>query len=132
MASTSRSDGFSLVEILVALLIMSLALLAVAPLFVHAAKETASSGDMGTVGALAVQRMELIKQTAFTGLTAGGNLTSNQTGFFDTSNAGFTVRWTVTDNASPATLKTVQVRVVASRAAVGLPKEITLTSVSAQ
>lgn len=130
--TTSRSSGFSLVEILVAMLILSMALLAVAPLFIHASKETSVSGDLGSVGALAVHRMELIRQTTFVTLTAGGSLTSNQAGFFDTSNAGYTVRWTVTNNATPTTLKTIQVRVVAARAPVGLPKEITLTGLVAQ
>jgi hypothetical protein len=111
---------------------LSLSLLAVVPLFVYASKETAAAGDLGSVGAIATQRMELIRQTAFINLPAGGSLTSDEAGYYDTSNAAYTVRWMVTDNASLATLKTIQVRVVATRAPVGLPKEITLTGIAAQ
>jgi len=129
---TRRSDGFTLVEVLLALFLIGLALVAAAPMFISAVKETASGADLGSVGARAVDRMELLRQSDFFSLAAGGDLASNVSGFSDTGDPNFTVRWQITDNASPATLKTVSVRVIATRVAMGLQKEITLTSLRAR
>ena len=125
----SRSDGFSLIETLLAMFLLSLALLFVAPLFVYARKATAASGDIGSTGAIAVRRMELLRQTPFLGLTAGGSLTNDVAGFFDNSTAGYGVRWLVTDDANPAVIKTIQVRVVSTRAVLGVAKVVTLSAV---
>ena len=125
---TKRSQsGFSLVEVLVALVLLGFGLLAVAPLFVYATRETAASSDYGTAGSLAVRRMELLRTTPFKSLTAGGSLTSNTTGFYDTTDARSTVRWTVTDNATPATIKTVVVRAISMRQPEGPAKVVELT-----
>lgn len=129
---THFRNGFSLVEVLLALFLLQVALIALAPLFIIASQSTATAGDMGSVGALAVQRMELLREIPFDTLTAGGSLTSNVTGFFDNSDPDFVVRWRVTDNASPATLKTIDVRVFATRAVMGLAKESTVTCVVAE
>ena len=90
--------------------------------------ETTSAGDMGDVGALASQRMELLRNVPFDNLTAGGSLTGNTTGFFDNSSAGFVVRWRITDDATPPSVKTITVRAIAMRQVVGERKEITLTT----
>ena len=121
--------GFTLLEILVAVFLVGIGLLSVAPMFVYVTKSTASSADLGTVGAAAVQRMEVIRSIPFSDLAAGGSLTTNNTGFVDTSAPDFVVRWTVTNNATPATRKTIVVRALATRRAVGLQKEIVLTTV---
>ena len=71
MSTTQR--GFSLIEILVALLLMQIALLALVPMFVVATRSTTSAGDLGTVGVIATQRMELLRQTAFTALAAASD-----------------------------------------------------------
>ena len=130
---TRATEGFTLVEVLLALFLMWIGLMAAAPLFVYSVKETSSGADLGSVGALAVGRMELLRQAAFSGgLTAGGSLASNVVGYSDTSNPNFTVRWQIVDNGIPVTLKTLSVRVIATRQAMGLRKEITLTSLRAQ
>jgi Tfp pilus assembly protein PilV len=124
--------GFSLAEVLVALSLMWIALMAAAPLFITALKETASGADIGSVGAAAVDRMELLRGTDFYSLAAGGSVASNVSGFSDTANPVWTVRWQITDNATPATLKTISVRAIATRQVIGLQKEITLNSVRAR
>lgn len=130
MTTTTRRSGagFSLVEVLLALVLLQIGLLAVAPLFIYATQASASGADMGTVGAAAVERMEVLRATEFDTLTAGGSLTANQTGFFDTSDPDFTVRWEIVDDATPPTQKTIRVRALANRQVVGLPKEVTLVS----
>jgi hypothetical protein len=125
------SGGFSLVEALVALLLLTLGLLATAPMFVYASKVTASGADMGRVGSIDVRRLEILRASGFSSLTAGGSLTSNVTGYFDTSVPQYTVRWTVADNATPPTVKTVTVRVLDTRTIVGAAKEITLVTLRA-
>ncbi len=125
-------QGFTLVEVLIALALMFVGLLAAAPMFIFAMKETAAGADMGTVGAAAVDRMELLRAGDFYSLTAGGNLASNVSGYSDLANASYTVRWQIVDNASPATVKTISVRVIATRQAIGAPKETTLTSLRAR
>lgn len=120
--------GFTLVETVVALSLMSVIILAAAPMFIFAMKETAAAGDLGVVAAAAVDRMEFLRTINFNSLTPGGSLTSNVSGYSDTSDPDFTVRWQIADNTSPVTVKTIDVRVVASRSPIGRPKQITLSS----
>ena len=74
-------------------------------------------------------RMERLRQTPFKTLNAGGSLTSNVTGFVDASDPTYLVRWTVVNDATPPVLKTIQVRALARKAIVGLPKEVRLICV---
>ena len=127
-----RSPGFTLPEVSIALFVVGVGLLALAPLFIQGARVTASSMDMSISAAAAVERLELLRATGFNSLTAGGSVTSNVTGFFDTSNPDVTVRWTITDNASPATLKTIAVRAIATDSPMGLPKQTDLVTVRAR
>lgn len=124
--------GFTLVEVLLALALMFAGLLAAAPMFVFAMKETAAGADLGSVGAAAVDRMELLRAGDFYSLPAGGSLASEVSGYSDVSNSAYTVRWQIVDNASPATVKTISVRVIATRQAIGAQKETTLTSLRAR
>ncbi|PYS97208.1 MAG: hypothetical protein DMF50_01425 [Acidobacteria bacterium] len=132
MSRRREAGGFTLVEVLLALSLMFVGLIAAAPMFVFAMKETAAGGDMGYVGAAAVDRMELLRATDFYSLPAGGGTASNVSGYSDAADARFTVRWQIVDNASPATVKTITVRAIATRQAIGLQKEVTLTCLRAR
>jgi prepilin-type N-terminal cleavage/methylation domain-containing protein len=127
MTTKRTQSGFSLVEVLVAVVLLAFGLLAVAPLFVFATRETAASADYGTAGALAVRRMEMLRTVDFNSLAAGGSLTSNTAGFFDTSDPRSTVRWTVANNATPTTVKTIVVRAISMRQPEGPAKVVELT-----
>jgi Tfp pilus assembly protein PilV len=120
--------GFTLVEVLLALGLLFIGVVAAAPMFIFAMKETAAGADMGSVGAAAVDRMELLRASDFYSLPAGGSLSSNVTGYSDATSAVYTVRWQIVDNASPATMKTISVRAIAARQAMGPAKEVTLIS----
>jgi len=76
--------------------------------------------------------MELLRAGDFYSLPAGGGTASNVSGYSDAAAARFTVRWQIVDNASPATVKTITVRAIATRQAIGLQKEVTLTSLRAR
>lgn len=125
----AQDAGFTLVEVLLAVFLMGIALVYAAPLFVTAVRENAAGADFGSVGAMAVDRMERLRAIDFQGLAAGGSLSAGVNGYSDASSPAFTVLWQIVDNGSPATEKTIAVRVVAARRAMGQAKEITLTTV---
>lgn len=127
--TTTRESGFTLVEVLVALFLITIGVLAAAPMFIYATQGNAVGADFGSGGALGVERMELLREQDYSALAAGGSLTANTAGYFDTSDPDYTVRWQITDNASPANTKTIEVRVVANRTVVGRAKSVTLTSI---
>jgi len=108
--------------------LMFVGIMAAAPLFVFAMKESAAGADLGSVGAAAVDRMELLRSGDFYTLAAGGSLTSDVSGYVDASSTRYTVRWQIADNASPATVKTISVKATAARQAMGPAKEVTLTT----
>jgi len=123
-----KEEGFTLIEALVAMFLLAIGLLSVAPMFVVGIRSAAASGDMGIVTARATERLEVLRGTGFASLPAGGSLTANVAGYFDASRPDVTVRWTVTDNATPATLKTIVVRALATRQVLGQPKETTVST----
>jgi prepilin-type N-terminal cleavage/methylation domain-containing protein len=124
-----KSEGFTLLEVVMALAIMAIGLIATAPLFVIAAKENAGGGDRGTVGVLAVERLEQLRGLHYYSLTNGGSLDASVAGYSDTSNPGFEVRWLITDNpGAPAGLKRIVVRALADHQVMGRPKEVTVVS----
>lgn len=131
-AVTDRASGFTLLEVLLALFLMIVALIAAAPLFAYAMRGTATGADLGSIGARAVDRMEVLRESDFNALAAGGSLTTDLTGYSDISDARFTIRWEIVPNGSPATLKTIGVRAIAMRTTSGLQKEIVLTTVRAR
>jgi type II secretory pathway pseudopilin PulG len=120
--------GFTLLEALVAIFFTSVALLAAAPLFVHASHATDASADMGAVGAIALDRMEQLRQELWRNLGTGGSLTSNVTGYFDDSDPDFLVRWEVSDNASPSQTKTITVLVLPLTDQRGPRRSVEITS----
>lgn len=126
MSAPKHDTGFTIVEVVVALSLMFVVLMAAAPMFIFAMKENASAGDLGVAGAAAVDRMELLRAVDFNLLVAGGSIASNVTGYSDVSDPEVTVRWQVADNANPVTEKTIQVRAFSSRRPMGRAKSITL------
>ena len=95
------SQGFTLLEVLIAVFLIGIGVLAAAPMFVYAMQGNATGADLGSVGAVAVEHMELLRSQDYVSLPAGGSLTAGVTGYTDTSNPEVTVRWLITDNASP-------------------------------
>ena len=126
--AAAGARGFSLVEVLVALFLIGLGVLAAAPMFIYAMQGNATGADFGSVGAIAVERMEQLRSQTFVNLPAGGSLTVSQTGYSDLTDPDYILRWRITDDATPPTLKTISVRAIAVRQVVGERKEITLTT----
>jgi prepilin-type N-terminal cleavage/methylation domain-containing protein len=130
--TTGSDQGFTLLEILVAVTLLAVVVLAVAPMFVMAVERTAAGADLGRVGALAVERMELLRGVPLDSLPAGGSLVSDVsvggTPYFDGSEPGYSVRWQVVDNATPVGGKRLTVRALTLRQVSGVPKETTLSA----
>jgi prepilin-type N-terminal cleavage/methylation domain-containing protein len=124
-----RAEGFTLVEVLIAMFLIGIGVLAAAPMFIYAMQGNAVGGDFGSVGATAVEHMELLRSQDWGTLTAGGSLSTSVANYFDTSDPDVTVRWSITDNTTPAQTKTIQVRAVANRQVVGERKDVTLTTI---
>ena len=125
-----REAGMTLVEVLVALVLLSFGVLGVAPIFVVALTSNAASADFGWTGAYAVERAEQLRAQSYNSLTVGGSLTSDSAGYFDYPEPGIVVRWQVTDNGSVVSgTKVVTVRALALRAMQGPSREITLSTI---
>ncbi len=126
--TNNRSTGLTLVEVLVAMFLIAIGLLAVAPMFVHSIHGNAAGGDFGAVGALALDRMELLRGLDYLSLVPGGSLTANQAGYFDNSEPGYLVRWEIIDNTTPPGTRIINVRAIATRVGPGPRREVTITS----
>ena len=122
--------GSSIVEALVALLLLLVSLVGAAPLFVFAMHNGVADADMGRVGATAVERMEQIGAVPFGFLKVGGSLTSNKPGYFDNSDPDVLTRWQVKLTSPPnANLRQVEVIAIAKNPTAAPRKSVTLVTV---
>jgi prepilin-type N-terminal cleavage/methylation domain-containing protein len=126
-----RADsGFTLVELVIALSLVAMTVLAVAPLFVFASRENASVAEQSSAGALAVRRMELLRATPYADLDDGGDLASNVAGYFDDSQPHCSVRWTIAARTTaPMPGKVITVRATARGPLAGTSREAEIVTV---
>lgn len=114
--------GFSLIEVMVAIVILTVGLLSLAQMMVVATNANALSGRMTASAALAKEQLELLKAVPFyedvaakdktDRLEVGGRVDQNDAGYFqyydadgqpsDQANALYVVRWQVEDITSPS------------------------------
>jgi len=123
------SSGFTLVETIVALFLIGLGVLAAAPMFMYAMQGNAVGGEKGEAGALAVERMEILRASVYSTLTVGGSLTVDTTGYVDNSDPDHTVRWLIEANTSPTGSMVITVRVIPAGTIPGSSRAVTLTSI---
>ena len=123
------SSGFTLVEVIVALFLIGLGVLAAAPMFMYAMQGNAVGGEKGAAGALAVERMEILRAANYATLAAGGSLTVDTGGYVDNSDPNNTVRWLIINNTAPTGSLIVSVRVIPAGLIPGSSREVTLTSI---
>ena len=122
------SRGFTLLETLLALFLLGLVVLWIAPMFLLVSNGNAASSDLGEVGAIAVERMEILRAERYDDLTAGGSLTSNVAGYSDVSNPGLQVRWVIVNNLTPPSTKIITLRATALRELTGPRRDVTLST----
>ncbi len=121
--------GFTLIEVLIALFIILVGVLAAAPMFLFAVRGNATGADLGSVAAVAVERMEQFRREDYGNLVAGGDLDNDVKDYFDNTDPDYTIRWLIQDNATPTETRTVSVRVMATRVMDGPRREITVSTV---
>jgi type IV pilus assembly protein PilV len=101
----SIEDGFTLIEIMITLVILSVGLTALAGLQVSAIKGNTFSKRMTAAVSIANQKLEQLKDTDY------ANILSESSTQITQSNMRFTRQVTVTNNSPLANTKTVNVTV---------------------
>jgi type IV pilus assembly protein PilV len=104
-SSISIEEGFTLIEIMIALVIMSIGLTALAAVQISAIRGNAFSKRMTTAVSIADGKMEQIKNGSYASIISESATQVTQ------SNMNFTRQVTVTNNSPLANTKTVNVTV---------------------
>jgi prepilin-type N-terminal cleavage/methylation domain-containing protein len=102
------NKGLTLLECLVAMVVTLIGLLAVFQLVALSVQIETFSYRSIEANNLAVNKLEELKLAT---LTNGGSLTSNVSGYSDTTNSNYTVRWQISDAAVGVGTKHVIVEV---------------------
>jgi type IV pilus assembly protein PilV len=100
-----HAEGFTLIEVMIALVVMSIAFVALAGLQVSAIKGNAFSKRMTTAVSIANEKMEQLKDSSYSSILSESSTQVTQ------SNMNFTRQVTVTNNSPLANTKTVNVTV---------------------
>jgi Tfp pilus assembly protein PilV len=110
--SRNTECGTTLVEVLVALLLLAIGVLGITPLFISSTDVSAAGGELGHLSTAAATRFETLRAAPFYMLAAGGSLTTDVTLYSDTSNPASTIRWEIIDG--PSGTKTITVRALST------------------
>jgi len=128
-------SGFSLVESLVALFVISMILTGVAQMIGFTMLAHRVSEDLTAATVLAEDMLEQLKNIDYDILAAGGSVAADTAGFFDTPDVDgngtpdYTRRWQIQDVVSG---KVVSVRVISPLATSGPAKEATMVALIAE
>ena len=104
MNQSTKPNGFSLIEVLVALVILSIALLALAGLMVYATTSNSFGGHMTEATTFAQDKLEDLRASSWVSMTPGSDHKPGSTGL------DFSRRWSVNTNGD-GTLRTVTITV---------------------
>jgi prepilin-type N-terminal cleavage/methylation domain-containing protein len=88
----TRSKGFSLIEVMIALVILAVALLALAGLMITTTKNTSFGGHMTEAATFAQDKLEQLRAAPWTGIIAGADTQVGATGI------SYARSWTVAAN----------------------------------
>ncbi len=94
MKELKRSNGFSLIEVIIALFILAVALLALAGLMVSTTKNTSFGGHMTEASTFAQDKIEELKVSSWGNVVSGVDTRKGSTGF------DYSRTWTVWDNTN--------------------------------
>jgi hypothetical protein len=100
--------GTSLLEVLVALMLLAMGMLSVAPMFVSSVDTSATGADISSLSSRATARMESLRAEPFHTLIPGGSLTSNVSGYSDTTDPQVILRWEIVDGGGPSGTRSIQ------------------------
>ena len=127
--------GFSLVEVVLAMLLTSVVMMGISSLLVVGVSTNQGSQDLTLATTLAAEKLEELSTEPYDNVVAGGSLASDVGGYNDGPDVGgdlqvdYSRRWSVTDLG---TSKVIRVRAASLLALVGNAKGATLTMKVAQ
>ena len=98
-------EGFTLIEIMITLVIISIGLMALSGLQVNAIRGNVFSKRLTTAVSIGEEKLEQIKNTSY------ANIQSESSTQINKSNMNFTRQVTVINNTNPANTKSVKVTV---------------------
>ncbi len=128
VSAARRENGTSMLEVLVALVLIAMGALSVAPMFVSSANANASGADISSLTAVATAQMESLRATAFHNLIPGGSLTSDLADYSDTTDPDAVLRWEIIDGGGPTDTKTIRLIAFAMRQLSGPRKSVELST----
>jgi type IV pilus assembly protein PilV len=105
--------GFSLLEALIALLILAFSMLGLSFVMLSTIETNRDARRVTAASNLALDQLEVLRGTAYTGVVNGSNGPLTEDGASSGTGAMYTPTWTVADDTPVTSTKTVQV--VASR-----------------
>ena len=114
-----KNQGFTLIETLVSVGMLTAVIVAVWMLFVMSMKVNASAADQTECATLAQRQMERYKNMAWADITKGGSIDTPVTGFseyVDPNGKGsneYIVMWSVDDSTAPSTERALSAKNVA-------------------
>lgn len=111
---SSGEEGFTLLETVVAMLLMTIVGLGIASVFFYAASNTANAADREMAMAVGQQRIEQLRNVAFTDATLTATPVSGVTTTVTRAGRIHSIVTTITDSNvinGDATLKTITIRV---------------------
>jgi Tfp pilus assembly protein PilV len=120
--------GTTLLEVLVALLLVAIGTLSIVPMFVSSLDVGATCADITLLNARATARMEALRAVAFHQLVPGGSLTSDVAGYSDTSDPDVVVRWVIIDGGGPTGTRTIRLIASAASQLPGQARSVQLTT----
>jgi len=98
MKSSMRFKGFSLIEVVIALFILAICLLALAGLMVTTTRNSSFGGHMTEASTFAQDKLEQLRVSPWTGIITGTDTVTTTTPGAPGSGIVYTRNWTVTPN----------------------------------
>ena len=130
MKKVKQQDGFTLIEVLIALTIFAVGLLAIAAMQTSAIRMNSTGGRLTELTALGIDRMENLMSLPYTNpwLDSSGNWPNNDPAgnTHQVITNGYQIRWDIVDNSPAANTKSITLTVT------GNGKTLRLTSIRAQ
>jgi type IV pilus assembly protein PilV len=126
-----KQDGFTLIEVLVALTIFAVGLLAIAAMQTSAIRMNSTGNRITEISTVSIDRLENLMSLPYSDpwLEQAGNSPGNDSAgnpHLIVTTDGYTVRWDIADNILTTNTKTITLTVT------GKGKRLSLTTVRAQ
>ena len=106
------SKGFSLIEVVLAMLILTFAILSLAELFILSVKVNNTSRDSTSAASIGAEKMEELKRNPYGELTPGGGLDPKNPveDYYENKDEGFIVLWKIEADTPIAGVKKISVK----------------------